>query len=128
MRKSKKGKKRPEITGQLHPIYGITNKRNPFFGKKHLKENIQKISDAGKLKIGLKNSRASPVMIQEIESGKYSIFATKIEAANFLGITKANTVTQYIKKDQIFQNKWLCLSITREKYNKILQDKNSFEI
>ena len=121
MRKGKKGKKRPDITGPLNPMYGLIKEQNPFFGKKHTKQNVQKISMAATVKTGLKNSQACPVKVQSVDSMEFFVFQTKTEAAKFLNVVKANTVTQYIKKKKVFQKKWLLFSITKEEYFIYLQ-------
>lgn len=116
MRKGKKGKKRPDIAGPFNPMYGLVKEQNSFFGKKHTKQNVEKISMAAQLKTGLKNSQACPVKIQNLNSQQWFVFQTKTEAAKFLNMAKANTVTQYIQKEKLYKKEWLLFSITKEEY------------
>lgn len=106
-RRGHKGKKRPDITGALHPMYGKTGHQNPFFGKKHTLQNLLKISKAAQLKVGARHPRASAVYVQNLCSGQHYMFVTKTQAAKFVGMAKANTVTQYIEKKKCFQKTWV---------------------
>lgn len=113
-RKGKKGHKRPYLTGPLHPMYGRTQEKNPFFGHKHTSQSLQKISKAAQLKTGLESSRGCPVKLQNVRDGRALVFATKTEAAKFLKVQKPHTLTLYIQKAVPFKNTWLCSAITKE--------------
>lgn len=118
-RKGKKGHKRPDITGALHPIYGLSQEKNPFFGKKHTTKSLQKISEAARHKTGFKSTRGCAIKLQNVRNGQTFLFATKTEAAKFLGIAKPNTLTQYIQKSRLIQETWFCLAMTKEDFIKV---------
>jgi group I intron endonuclease len=117
-RKGKKGHQRPDLTGPLHPMYGRTQEQNPFFGQKHSVQSLQMISEAAKKKTGFKSSRGCPVKLQNGKDGQVKVFATKTEAATFLKVRKAYTVTRYIQKAIPIQDTWLCFAMTKEDYTK----------
>lgn len=65
MRLAKLGKKSPHMTGNNHPLFGVTGEKHHRFGVKHTQEARRKISEAGRKRKHLKGSKAPAAKITE---------------------------------------------------------------